>query len=105
MLAAHLRGPGITIGHHQSDRFLTQNAERYPHLDPDFILQVCFEHPKHFDQSFPGFDADKHAAIRVKRTVQGVYDNIRYDNNVQIDFWYSQFNQCLVTLLYLRKYR
>jgi hypothetical protein len=87
----------MTVGHHESVRFVTQNAARYPHLDPDFILQVCFEHPKRFDQSFPGFDADKHAAIRANRSVQWVHDNVRYDNNTQIDFWYTQFDQCLAT--------
>jgi len=70
---------------------------RYPNLDPDFILQICFEQPSRFDNLFPGFDARRHMARRTQQTAGWVYDNVRYDDNEDVDFWFDQFDAHLST--------
>ena len=64
MLPDHLRGPGTPIDFESPDTFLEENARKYPNLDPDFILQICFEHPSRFDSLFPQFDPRLHDAGR-----------------------------------------
>lgn len=76
----------------QVDIFLRENRERYPNLDPDFILQICFEHPDRFNDLLPAFDPEKHSAVRVEKSVGWVYDNVRYDDNAALDFWYEHFD-------------
>jgi hypothetical protein len=80
VLPRHLHGPGLTIRFASPgtvDTFLRDNRDRYSNLDPDFILQICFEH----------------SAVRVERSLGWVYDNVRYDHNEELDFWYEQFDR------------
>lgn len=96
MLPEHLHGPGTTI-HFASpetrDTFLRENEDRYPNLDSDFILQICFEHPDRFDELFPAFNPEEHVAVRKGRSLGWVYDNVRYDRSEELDFWYAQFDE------------
>lgn len=95
MLPAELRGHGKAIAFESPDAFLSANRMRFPNLDPDFILQICFEHPSRFDDLLPGFEPGRHRALRIKRTAGWVYENIRYDNNQDVDFWFNHFDsQC-----------
>ena len=75
------------------DTFLRENRDRYPNLDPDFILQICFEHPDRFDDLLPAFDPKEHSAVRGERSLGWIYDNVRYDHNAELDFWYEQFDR------------
>lgn len=96
MLPEHLHGPGLTI-HFASpdivDAFLRENKDKYPNLDPDFLLQICFEHPDRFDDLLPAFDLEKHSAVRVGRSLGWVYDNVRYNRNEEPNFWYVEFDK------------
>lgn len=92
MLPEHLHGPGKIIRFESPETFLRENRARYPNLDPDFILQICFEHPDRFDELLPAFDPEKHSAVRVRRSLGWVYDSVRYDRNSELDFWYEQFD-------------
>jgi len=62
MLPAELRGPSKVIYLESPDTFLSENLVRFPNLDRDFILQVCFEHPGRFDDLLPDFDVRFHSA-------------------------------------------
>jgi hypothetical protein len=90
-----LRGPGKTIDFESPAVFLAENAARFPRLDPDFILQICFEHPDRFDRLFPLFDPGVHAAVRVRVSVGWVYEMVRYDYSEEPDFWAKQFDTFL----------
>lgn len=95
MLPSKLHGPGKVVHFEPPDAFLAENASRFPNLDPDFILQICFEHPDRFDDLFPRFDPAVHDAVRVTRTAGWVYDNVRYDDDEEPDFWSIQFDDYL----------
>ena len=85
------------ISFESPDTFLPENLSRFPNLDPDFILQVCFEHPGRFDELLPEFDARLHSARRVPRTAGWVYENVRYENNEDVDFWFDHFDSQLAS--------
>lgn len=95
MLPAELIGPGKAIEFDSPEAFLSENRVRYPNLDPDFIVQICFEHPGRFNDLLPKFDPRRHSAVRVQRTVGWVYDNVRYENNEELDFWAEHFDSQL----------
>lgn len=97
MLLLELRGPGQTISYKSPDIFLAENTKRFPNLDPDFVSQICFEHPCRFDNLFPHFDVELHAAKRVGRSVGWFYDNVRYERNEKLDFWGWQFDKFLAS--------
>ncbi len=97
MLPVELKGPGNTISYTSPDVFLTENTRRFPDLDPDFILQICFEHPRRFDSLLPHFDVKLHAAQRVSRSVSWFYGNVRYERNQELDFWGWQFGNFLAS--------
>jgi len=93
MLPKELREPGQTFLFEPSDAILAENMQRFPGLDPNFILQICFEHPDRFDKLFPYFDPYAHNAVR---TLAGwVYDYVRYDEGKEPDFWSKQFDNYL----------
>lgn len=98
MLPPELHGPGLTIAYASDEAaaFLRANVERYPHLDRDFILEICFEHPDRFDELFPRFDVEKHTVVRVLRTARWINDNVRYDCGEVVDFWCGRFQQLLM---------
>ena len=89
MLPKNLCGPGLVIFNHKelADKFIRENVQRYPSLDPDFISQICFEHPDRFNELFPNFNPKIHAARRRIVTMQWIYDNIRYNANAKINNW------------------
>ncbi len=96
VLPKRLHGPSLMIrfaSPETVDTFLRENEVRYPNLDPDFILQICFEHPDLFDELLPAFDPMEHCAVRVERELGWIYDNVRYRNNRELDFWYQQFDE------------
>jgi len=95
MLPPELEGPGKTIAFESPDAFLFKNRARYPDLDPDFILQICFEHPRRFNDLLPRFNACLHMARRIRQTAGWVYDNVRYDDNQEVDFWFDHFDSQL----------
>lgn len=98
MLPAELHGPSLTLAYAGADRvaeFLHHNRHRYPHLDRDFILQICFEHPDRFDGLFPRFDVDRHSALRITRSAVWIADNVRYDHGETVDFWCDRFHSLL----------
>jgi hypothetical protein len=92
MLPAELRGPGKTIAFESPDEFLAENVARFPNLDPDFIVQVCFEHPNRLDELLPRFDPLLHSALRIRRAAGWIYDNVRYWSDEEIDFWFDHFD-------------
>lgn len=92
MLPPELRGPEKTIAFESPDTFLAENVARFPNLDRDFILQICFEHPNRFDELLPRFDPLPHSALRIPRTAGWIYDNVRYRNDEEIDFWFDHFD-------------
>jgi len=73
--------------------FIQKNSALYPNLDPDFICQICFEHPNRFDNIFPNFDPHLHSALRTKKTMRWIYDHVRYDDNEDLDFWFEHFDE------------
>jgi hypothetical protein len=98
MLPAELHGPALTLAYAGADRvseFLHHNLLRYPHLDRDFILQICFEHPHRFDGLFPRFDVQLHSAPRITRNAAWIRDNVRYDRGEIVDFWCNRFHSLL----------
>lgn len=98
MLPAELHGPALTLAYAGADRvleFLHHNVGRYPHLDRDFILQICFEHPDRFDGLFPRFDVELHTALRITRSAAWIADNVRYDRGETVDFWCDRFHALL----------
>jgi hypothetical protein len=97
VLPAELHGPNLTIAYarEQAAEFLRRNEARYPHLDRDFILQICFEHSDRFDGLFPRFDVTKHSAARVVKTARWINENVRYDHSEVVDFWCDQFRHLL----------
>ena len=97
MLPVELKGPGETISYTSPEIFLTENIRRFPNLDPDFISQICFEHPCRIDSLLPHFDVKLHAAQRVSRSVSWFYDNVRYERNQELDFWGWQFDNFLAS--------
>jgi hypothetical protein len=92
VLPPELRGPGKTIAFESPDAFLAENVARFPNLDPDFILQICFEHPARFDELLPRFDPVLNSARRTERTAGWLYENVRYRNDEANDFWSEQFD-------------
>lgn len=95
MLPETLVGPGEIIGYAPYKEFLEKNLLLFPNLDPDFILQICFEHPERFNNLFPDFNPDIHSALRVTKTAKWVFNNVYYNNGEQIDFWSEQFDNYL----------
>jgi hypothetical protein len=97
LLPVDLHGPNLTIAYASDEaaEFLRLNEARYPHLDRDFILQICFEHADRFDGLFPRFDVEKHTAVRVVKTAGWINDNVRYDHGDVVDFWCDQFRRML----------
>lgn len=88
MLPENLRGSGKPIGDGNAERFIQECVERYPHLDPDFISQLCYELPDHFDNVLPGFDPDIHCAVRITKQARWVLENvIYYDGRGVLDEW------------------
>ena len=82
MLPRELHGPGQTIAYAGAavvTEFLQRNAERYPHLDRDFIVEICFEFPDRINDLLPRFDVASHAAVRVAKTASWLIENVRYD--------------------------
>ena len=95
MLPESLRGPGELVKHGSADEFISENLSRYPQLDPDFVSQICFEHPTRFDSLLPNFNLDDHQAMRIKRSTRWVRDNVRYDHGDEVTFWRHQFDKHL----------
>jgi hypothetical protein len=98
MLPAELHGPALTLAYAGADRvseFLHYNQLRYPHLDRDFILQICFEHPDRFDGLFPRFDVELHSTLRITRSAAWIGDHVRYDRGEIVDFWCDRFHSLL----------
>lgn len=92
MLPNDLIGPGLTIDYANSSDFLDRNRSAYPFLDPDFILQICYEHPTRFNELLPGFDVNLHNARRIGKTTGWIRENVRYDNSEELDFWFEHFD-------------
>ena len=94
MLPELLHGPDKTIRSEPYEYFL-ENAQRaYPHLDKDFLLQICFEHPTRFNRIFPGFDIERHTVKRIKKRTEWVASNIRYDGGERLEgFWVHHFGK------------
>jgi hypothetical protein len=98
MLPAELHGPALTLAYAGADRvseFLHLNQHRYPHLDRDFILQICFEHPDRFNGLFPRFNIELHSAVRITRSAAWINNNVRYDRGETVDFWCDRFHSLL----------
>lgn len=86
----------MTIPHALEPAFVERNTRVYPNLDPDFIRQICFEHPDRFDQRFPLFDPTIHLAVRRLRSAGWLYDNVREEDGAEPDSWGIQFDQYLL---------
>lgn len=84
MLPQFLRGPGTVLYMNEDPTFVERNTEKFPHLDPDFISQICYEHYERFDDLYPGFDVKRHAAIRTRRTAAWIAENVRYTSNEDV---------------------
>jgi hypothetical protein len=98
MLPRELHGPGQTIAYAGSalvTEFLQCNAERYPHLDRDFIVEICFEFPDRFDDLLPGFDVASHSAVRVVKTASWLIENVRYDRGEPVVFHLPRFRMLM----------
>lgn len=94
MLPKDLTGPALAIGFAEADarEFLRRNSHMYPRLDPDFILQICYEHPGRLNELLPGFDAGLHSATRISRSAGWIRDNVKYDDGEEPTFWSDQFD-------------
>jgi hypothetical protein len=92
MLPAELIGPSQTVLDALNGEFVLSSALRYPALDVDFIRQVCFEHPRLFDDMLPGFDVNRHGASRVRRTAGWIYDSVRFADDSDPDHWAWQLD-------------
>lgn len=98
MLPSNLHGPCKTIGYAGAatvSDFLERNAERYPQLDRDFIVEICFEHADRFDELFPRFDVHSHAAVRVRRKAGWLLENVRYDDDEPVTFHLGRFQMLM----------
>ncbi len=95
MLPKVLIGPAKPhwLNAEEAKQFVLRGAEQYPHLDSNFLLEICFQHPRRFDDYFPNFDPQRHRAFQQVRTMGWVYDNLKYDRNKELNFWYTQFDQ------------
>lgn len=89
MLPLTLRGPGTTLAIKEDPGFVERNAKAFPHLDPDFISQICYEHQRRFNDLYPGFDLEKHAAVRMQRTAAWVKANVRYSGSEDVTAWWA----------------
>ncbi len=79
-----LRGPGKTIRTEGYDRFVESRSTQFPHLDPDFISQLCYELPDHIDACLPNFDPAIHQAVRISRSCEWILENVRYYDGTDI---------------------
>ena len=78
MLPDDLRGPARKIESEDAEVFIERAVQVYPHLDPDFVSQLCYELPGHLDYVLPDFDPHHCGAFRVTRTAQWVLENLQY---------------------------
>ena len=97
MLPRELHGPNKVVFWRPdaAQDFVERARVPYPHLDPDFISQICYEHPDRFDQLLPGFNVDECRAVRRARSAGWVYDFVRWDDGDLPDMWATQFDQYL----------
>lgn len=84
MLPIELRGPEKTIHLSDPEPFIQTALSKFPHLDREFVTQICYEHPSRFNQILPKFDASLHTAIRATRTVKWILENVTYDHSKSI---------------------
>lgn len=64
----------------------------YANLDHEFLSQICYEHYDRFNEYFPRFDIHINRINRIKLTTEEIYNNVKYDRNQEIDFWYSHID-------------
>jgi hypothetical protein len=87
MLPKALRGPEKRFRSNEDPSFVERNSAAFPFLDPDFISQICYEHPGRFDDLFPFFDVARHAAVRTTRTAAWIEANVRYEGDEEVRMW------------------
>lgn len=88
MLPPELRGPGLIVHVADPSTFVDANLKRYPHLDRDFLTQICWEHPDRFDRVLPGFDPAIHKAARTPQRASWILRNVTYDESESLrDLW------------------
>jgi hypothetical protein len=77
------------------EQFLIKIGEYADLIENDFLSQICFEHSARFNEYFPFFDIHQNKIIRVQKTTQEIYTQIRYDDDKKLDFWYFQIDDYL----------
>ena len=77
------------------EKYLERIGEYKNLIDVDFISQICFQHFDRFNEYFPLFDLEIHSVARIEMKTKDIYENIRYDNNSKIDFWYFHIDEYL----------
>lgn len=92
MLPPDLTGPSSWILHDLDCAFVQNAAQRYSELDPDFVRQICYEHPVRFNDLYPRFDVAVHGAYRIFRSAGWLYDSVREDDGSLPDSWSGQFD-------------
>lgn len=96
MLPKELFGPGKTIYATDPKRFIEAALKAFPHLDREFVTQICFEHPTRFNKLLPNFDVLLHTAQRTHRSVEWILANVTYDGSKSIhDAWAHHVDQYL----------
>ncbi len=57
-------------------------------IDHQFLSQICYEHYDRFNDYFPKFDLKKNRIERIQLSTAEIYENVRYDFNDELDYWY-----------------
>ncbi|MFP5245868.1 MAG: hypothetical protein ACLGH0_04165, partial [Thermoanaerobaculia bacterium] len=98
MLPRELCGPSETIAYAGAatvTEFVERNVARYPHLDRDFIVEICFEHSNRFNELFPHFNVGLHSAVRVRRTASWLLENAGHEEGEPFTFHLGRFQMLM----------
>lgn len=88
MLPKDLRGPETGIYFSDTDevaKFIADAERRYPDLHRNFITQICFELPSHFNLYLPRFDVKVNKVVVRQVSAQWIKESVRYDDNKSLE--------------------
>lgn len=77
------------------ESYLIQIGDFSKTIDRDFLSSICLEHFDRFNRYFPKFDINEHRVDRVLFTAGQIYNEVYYDDNKRLDFWYFQADDYL----------
>lgn len=88
MLPNDLNGPEESIFNSDTravSEFISNAARRYPDLPRDFVTQICYELPSHFNGYFPEFDIETNKVVVRRVSASWVQAQVRYDSNDSLE--------------------